>query len=86
MVFKRGRKVNIDERPALELAAQYGLPVPRVYDAGDSNGETFIEMDFIEGDRLDLVWPTMIEDEKGSICAQRDTNIDRQSTLPTDPP
>lgn len=46
-VIKQGRRVNLDERPALELAAQYGLPVPRVYDSGESNGEAFIRMDFI---------------------------------------
>jgi aminoglycoside phosphotransferase len=67
---KQGRRVNIDERSALELAAQYGLPVPHVYDAGKSNGETFIQMDFIEGDRLDLVWAKITTEERSSICRQ----------------
>jgi hypothetical protein len=40
-VVKRGSRVKIDKRSALELAAQYGLPVPRVYDAGENNGETW---------------------------------------------
>jgi hypothetical protein len=70
MVFKQGRRVNIDEKPALELAAQYGLPVPRVYDAGKSNRETFILMDFIEGDKLDLVWAKITAEERSSIWRQ----------------
>jgi len=68
MAFKQGRRVNIDELLTLELAAQYGLPVPRVYDAGKSNGKTFIQMDFIEGDRLDLVWAKITAEERSSVC------------------
>jgi aminoglycoside phosphotransferase (APT) family kinase protein len=82
MVFKRGRRVNIDERPALELAAQYGLPVPRVYDAGESNGEAFIQMDFVEGDRLDLVWPNITEDERRSICQQLRESLTTMRSIP----
>jgi hypothetical protein len=42
MCLKQGRRVNIDEQSALELAVQYGLPVLYVYNAGMSNRETFI--------------------------------------------
>ncbi|KAH7412157.1 kinase-like domain-containing protein [Phaeosphaeria sp. MPI-PUGE-AT-0046c] len=70
MVFKRGRRIHHDERPALELAAQYGLPVPRVYDSGEIDGEIFIQMDFIEGERLDRIWPRLTAEEKSSICQQ----------------
>jgi hypothetical protein len=56
-VIKVGRRVNLDERPALYLAAQHRLPIPRMYDAGQghSDVEAFIRIDFIEGEKLDLV-------------------------------
>jgi aminoglycoside phosphotransferase (APT) family kinase protein len=69
-VIKRGRRVNIDEQAALALATQYNLPVPRVYGAGEKNGEPFIRMSFIEGEGLDSVWPRMTVEEKHSICQQ----------------
>ncbi|KAL5116988.1 hypothetical protein ACEQ8H_005074 [Pleosporales sp. CAS-2024a] len=82
VVFKQGRRVNIDERPALELAAQHGLPVPRVYDAGESDGEAFIQMDFVQGDRLDRVWPQMTAEERNSICRQLREILARMRSIP----
>ncbi|KAH3953589.1 hypothetical protein HBI24_120970 [Parastagonospora nodorum] len=70
MVIKQGRRIHLDERPALELAAKHGLPVPHVYGAGEIDGGAFIKMDYIEGDSLDQVWHEMTVEERGSICQQ----------------
>ncbi|KAF1831239.1 kinase-like protein [Decorospora gaudefroyi] len=81
-VIKTGRAVNVDEQSALELASQYGLPVPRVYDAGELDGKPFLRMDFVEGDRLDSVWPSMTPEEKSSICRQLREVITTMRSIP----
>jgi aminoglycoside phosphotransferase (APT) family kinase protein len=85
-VVKKGRRVNLDERPALELAAEYGLPVPRVYDAGAGPilGEAWIQMDFIHGEKLDLVWPGMTAAEKSSICRQLRDILTTMRSIPSE--
>jgi aminoglycoside phosphotransferase len=82
-VVKRGSRVKIDERSALELAVQYGLPIPRVYDAGENNGETFIHMEFIPGERLDLVWPNMTIEEKNNVCRQLREILTTMRSIPS---
>lgn len=71
-IVKTGRRVTLDERPALELAARNRLPVPRVYGAehGPLDGESSIRMEFIHGERLDLVWPSMTVEEKYNMFRQ----------------
>ncbi|CAI6342013.1 unnamed protein product [Periconia digitata] len=71
-VIKKGRRVTPHERPALELAAQLNLPVPRVHETQveASPGEHLIRMDFIPGSPLDEIWPTVTTEEKDSICVQ----------------
>jgi aminoglycoside phosphotransferase (APT) family kinase protein len=85
-VVKNGRRVNLDERPALELAAKYGLPVPRVYDAkpGPIPGEAWIQMDFIHGEKLDVVWPGMTAAEKSSICRQLRDILTTMRSIPSE--
>jgi aminoglycoside phosphotransferase (APT) family kinase protein len=82
-VIKRGSRVQIDERSALELAAQHGLPVPHVYDAGENNGEAFIHMSFILGERLDLVWPSMTSEEKNNTCRQLRQILTTMRSIPS---
>lgn len=70
-VVKSGRRIHLDERYALDLAAQLHLPVPRVYESEcTSNGEVRIRMDFVGGQGLDVVWPSMSAEEKLDICHQ----------------
>jgi aminoglycoside phosphotransferase len=71
-VIKIGKRVTLDESSAMKVAAELGLPVPRVHEAGTGSvdGEIFIRMDFMPGERLDSVWPTMTEEEKKGICGQ----------------
>lgn len=83
-VVKIGRRVNLDERPALELAAQLNLPVPHVYEAqhGSLDGEPYIRMDFIPGEKLDLVWPNMTIEEKDGICRQLREILTKMRSIP----
>jgi hypothetical protein len=68
-VIKTGRRVSLDKHPALELAARYRLLVPRVYCAepGPLDRESSIQMEFIRGERLDLVWSSMTVEEKNNM-------------------
>lgn len=62
------------EAAALRLATQLGLPAPRMHgieESGcDGNNETTIKMDFIEGQTLESVWPTLCVEGKRDICQQ----------------
>ncbi|GIZ44418.1 hypothetical protein CKM354_000761600 [Cercospora kikuchii] len=51
-----------------------GIPIPKLYDWGDgsssSPGASFTAEEFIEGQRLSAVWPTLAEEQRSSICNQ----------------
>ena len=86
MVIKEGRRVRMEEVPALKLAARFELPVPRVHDAGPGKieGENFIRMDYIEGKPLDEVWDTYTIEQKSSICRQLRDIITTMRSMPHD--
>ncbi|KAF2684951.1 hypothetical protein K458DRAFT_442677 [Lentithecium fluviatile CBS 122367] len=67
-VVKIGRRVMLDERPTLDLAACLKLPVPHVHESQSLDGEAWIRMSFVPGERLDVFWPSMTVEEKDSIC------------------
>ncbi|OBT61620.1 hypothetical protein VE03_08848 [Pseudogymnoascus sp. 23342-1-I1] len=70
-VVKSGRKVHLDERAALDLAAKLNIPAPRVYEASKgSDGIVSIRMDYIEGESLEVLWPDMSEEDRQDICRQ----------------
>ncbi|KAF1918234.1 kinase-like domain-containing protein [Ampelomyces quisqualis] len=83
-VVKIGRRVTPDEPAALELAAELGLPVPQVHKAGTGSvdGEAYIRMDYVQGERLDSVWPSMTEEEKVGICGQLRGILTNMRSLP----
>jgi hypothetical protein len=53
---------------ALKHAQSLGLPVPTVHEFSPESQT--ISMDFIEGDTLEFVWPTVSESDKDSIARQ----------------
>jgi len=58
IVIKSVRRVHLDERGALDLAARLHLPIPRVHEFRQTlDGEVSIRMDFIEGRALEETWP-----------------------------
>jgi aminoglycoside phosphotransferase (APT) family kinase protein len=65
----------------MELAAELNLPVPRVHEVGVTDGEVFIKMEFIPGNRLDAVWPNMTEEEKKDICRQLQAILTKMRSL-----
>lgn len=79
--MKSGNKVNLDEKHALDLAAELNIPAPKVYEASTaSDGAVSIRMDYIEGESLEVLWPSMSEEDRQAICKQlRDIIIAMQS-------
>ncbi|KFY46198.1 hypothetical protein V495_02610 [Pseudogymnoascus sp. VKM F-4514 (FW-929)] len=70
-VVKSGRKIHLDEKDALDLAAELNIPAPRAYGACTaSDGVVSIRMDFIEGESLEDLWPNMSEIDRQDICRQ----------------
>lgn len=81
-VVKTGRRVTLDESTAMKMGIELGLPVPRVNEAGTAYDEVFIQMDYIPGDCLDTVWPSMTEKEKKSICEQLRAILTSMRSIP----
>ncbi|KAF2188828.1 kinase-like protein [Zopfia rhizophila CBS 207.26] len=83
-VTKKGRRINLDEQSALYLATELHLPAPRVHQAQEDSldGEACIRMDFIAGERLDLVWPSMTTAEKDEICQQLRDILTQMRSVP----
>jgi aminoglycoside phosphotransferase (APT) family kinase protein len=70
-VVKSGRRIHLEEKDALDLAAELNIPAPRVHEASTApDGIVSIRMDFIEGESLEELWPTMSEEERQDICRQ----------------
>lgn len=61
---KSGEAIKIEESHALRLAEQLHLPVPHVHEAQTTpDGGASIRMDYIPGDNLKDVWPSMTPDQ-----------------------
>lgn len=58
------------EAAALRLAAELGLPTPRLHAIEQRGDEVTIRMDFIEGKTLESVWPNLSVEEKRNYCLQ----------------
>jgi aminoglycoside phosphotransferase (APT) family kinase protein len=82
-VVKTGRRVKLDERSALDLAAQLDLPVPRVHEAFTMpDGDVSIRMDFVPGESLASVWPSMTPEGRDSICLQLREILSKMRSVP----
>ncbi|KAF4991851.1 hypothetical protein FGRMN_7569 [Fusarium graminum] len=51
-------------------ASRTSICLPRIQRIYDRGGKLFIAMDFIQGDMLDKLWPTLTEEKKESIVAE----------------
>ncbi|KAL5351504.1 hypothetical protein ACLOAV_003363 [Pseudogymnoascus australis] len=70
-VVKSGTKIHLDEKDALDLAAELNIPAPRVHEASiASDGVVNIRMDSVEGENLEDLWPSMPEEDRQDICRQ----------------
>jgi aminoglycoside phosphotransferase (APT) family kinase protein len=72
VVKSGGKKRRESEAAALRVAAELGLPTPRVHEikegGDDENNEVTVRMDFVEGQTLESLWPTLSEEEKRDYC------------------
>lgn len=71
VVIKFGRRVTETERDALKLLEPLQLPIPRVLGFKHlPKDEVRLEMNYIEGEPLDKVWPTLSSPQKKDIAHQ----------------
>lgn len=71
VVVKSGKSITKAEAEALRLAERLRLPTPRIHSVErDEIGDMRITMEYIEGDILENVWPSMTEKEKKAIARQ----------------
>ncbi|OBT63785.1 hypothetical protein VE03_06949 [Pseudogymnoascus sp. 23342-1-I1] len=81
-VVKSGEDIKIEEIHALRLAEQLQLPVPHVHEAHSTpDGGTAIRMDYIPGENLKEVWPSMTPGQKNDIAIQLRDIIDKMRSL-----
>ncbi|KAK5175653.1 uncharacterized protein LTR77_000792 [Saxophila tyrrhenica] len=70
-VLKYGCRVNIGEAHALKFGRELQMPVPVVHETRSlREGGIEICMDFIPGQPLEDIWPTMSAEQKTSIALQ----------------
>ena len=80
--MKSGEDIKIEEIHALRLAEQLQLPVPHVHEAHSTpEGLASIRMDYIPGENLKEVWPSMTPEQKHDIAIQLRDIIDKMRSL-----
>lgn len=83
--MKSGRGIQMEESEALILAGQLELPVPHVYEAQPiANGGASISMDYVPGESLKTIWPTMTPEQKEDIAVQLRDILDKMRALPSE--
>ncbi|KAH0593877.1 hypothetical protein MHUMG1_08199 [Metarhizium humberi] len=71
VVVKSGKRLAVGEAEAMRVARKAGLPVPHVHQAKTfPDGKSEIHMDYVQGESLDKLWPTMSVEEKKDVCRQ----------------
>lgn len=70
-VVKSRKRIASGEAEALRVAAHAGIPAPYVHDVHETpDGQVQIRMDYIQGQPLDELWPTMLAEQKEDIARQ----------------
>ena len=70
-VVKSGKRIVLGEAEALKVAARAGVPVPRVHDVHTTrDGTGYIRMDYVHGETLEAVWPSMSAEERKDVARQ----------------
>ncbi|KAI5866814.1 kinase-like domain-containing protein [Durotheca rogersii] len=73
LLVKYGGGVRVAEAKCLRFIRQNLLGrvrIPEVYGWRTDSRQTFIYIEFIEGDTLEKLWPTMNDKERTTICSQ----------------
>lgn len=73
LVVKYGWEITVAEAQCLWYMNRHmkdQIPTPELYGWCRDNGETFIYMQFVDGDTLEDAWPQLTEAERDNICSQ----------------
>lgn len=70
----------------MRFAMELNLPVPHVYESktDEPGEENRIEMGFVEGERLDKVWPSLTDEQKTAICQDLRQILAKMRSAPHD--
>ncbi|KAI8630891.1 kinase-like domain-containing protein [Xylariaceae sp. FL1651] len=70
-VVKSRKRVPIGDAKAQEIAVNAGIPAPSVHKIDTArDGQNHIHMDYIQGQKLEALWPDMSIDQKTDIAGQ----------------
>lgn len=73
LVVKYGSAITIAEAQCLWYFNRYmkdTVPTPELFAWFQDDGETFIYMDYVDGDTSEDAWPSLNPEEQDSICEQ----------------
>lgn len=73
------------EIATLQFAKDAGIPVPDVYGFGKRSGETYIEMEYIEGNTLEDVWESLSHETRIDMARQLGRLVKIMRALPPPP-
>ena len=80
---KSGRGIELGEADALRVAEGFGLPVPHVHYAETTpDGVGHIWMDYVPGDTLSEIWPSLSEDQKMDMARQTRAILEHMRSIP----
>ncbi|KAI1771437.1 kinase-like domain-containing protein [Hypoxylon cercidicola] len=90
LVVKYGSVITIAEAQCLWYFNQHmkdAVPTPELFGWCQDDGETFIYMEFVDGDTLEDAWPSLSSEDQDLICGQLRTCVEawrslRQETEP----
>ncbi|KAI5455757.1 kinase-like domain-containing protein [Mariannaea sp. PMI_226] len=86
IVTKSGKRINLQEVNALQVARKAQLPVPCVYNTETTqDGTKHLKMEYIEGETLNKIWPNMSTNEKKDIAQQLRTLLEIMQSIPPPP-
>ncbi|KAI0165249.1 hypothetical protein GGR52DRAFT_101769 [Hypoxylon sp. FL1284] len=84
LVVKYGSFLTIAEAQCLWYFNRYMkdvVPTPELFGWCRDEGETFIYMDFVEGDTLEEAWPSLTPGDQDIICGELRRCVDAWSSL-----
>ncbi|KAI1866429.1 hypothetical protein JX265_007730 [Neoarthrinium moseri] len=72
LIVKYGSEITIAEAQCLWFFNRYmkNVPTPELFGWHQDAGETFIYMELVCGETLEVVWPSMTEEERRVICKE----------------
>lgn len=86
LLVKWGTEVKISEAHSLFAIGQFDdIPVPQVFGWSIDGGETFIFMEYLQGQTLEQAWDSMDVNHRISVCHELRKIIDALRQIKQDP-